>query len=113
MAICSAAGTGGGELNILLLTQFFGFTAAESAPLSGVFILVSAICRFTINFRQKHPFKNKVAPDYEVVLAMFPCVLIGTNLGVILNHTLSPGVSLCLLTLLLIFVFIKTIKKGI
>ena len=51
MAICSAAGTGGGELNILLLTQFFGFTARESAPLSGVFILISACCRFIINFR--------------------------------------------------------------
>lgn len=66
-----------------------------------------------INWNQKHPEKKATSIDYDIVTLMLPVVLLGSFLGVQLNIIVPNAVLLILLTVLLIFLSIKTLIKGV
>ena len=113
LAFCNAAGIGGGGIVIPICLIFFRFDTTHSIALSNFNIFVASITRFIMNFRTKHPERNAVVVNYEVVMIMLPCVLIGGLIGVQINSMLPDIVILVLLTLLLIYMTYSSLMSGI
>lgn len=113
IALCNAAGIGGGEIIVAVLIVFFEFSTKSSAVLSNVCIFTASFARFILNFKQKHPEKKATSVDYDIVTLMLPVVLLGSFLGVQLNIIVPNAVLLLILMLLLIFLSIKTTIKGV
>ena len=65
-----------------------------------------------MNFRMKHPNKDKVAIDYDAAMVMLPMVLCGSSFGVLLNSVLPDAIITILLTLLLFCTCIKCFFKA-
>lgn len=113
IALCNAAGIGGGELIVAMLIVFFKFSSKSSAVVCNVCIFASSLTRFIMNLKQRNPEKKAISIDYDIVTLMLPVVLLGSFLGVQLNIIVPNVMLLLILTLLLIFLSIKTTLKGI
>ena len=115
LALCNAAGVGGGGIVIPICIIFFRFSTTHSIALSNFNIFSASITRFILNFKSKHPLKLKkaVIVDYEACMLMLPAVLLGGLIGVQLNSILPDVVVLVLLTILLIFMTYKSVMQGI
>lgn len=113
IALCNAAGIGGGEIIVAVLIVFFEFSTKSSAVLSNVWIFTASFARFVLNYKQKHPEKKATSVDYDIVTLMLPVVLLGSFVGVQLNIIVPNAVLLLILMLLLIFLSIKTTIKGV
>jgi len=112
IALCNAAGIGGGELVVAILIVFFQFSTKSSAVLSNVCIFIASFCRFVMNLKQKNPERNATSVDYDIVTLMLPVVLLGTFIGVQLNIIIPNTILLVILTLLLVFLSVKTSLKA-
>ena len=76
-------------------------------------IFTASLIRFIINFKQKHPGKDKLTIDYDIVVVLLPMVLFGIQIGSILNYIL-PAVAITIaLTIVLIYMTYTTTSKGI
>jgi uncharacterized membrane protein YfcA len=62
-----------------------------------------------VNYNLKHPTKNSVLIDYEIVMLMMPTTLMGAIIGMQLNTMLPDIVTLIILTIVLIFMGFKTL----
>ncbi|CDW86733.1 UNKNOWN [Stylonychia lemnae] len=111
--LCTIGGIGGGGAVVPLLMSFFKFETKEAIAISGFSIFVCSLTRFIFNFKQKHPQKDVVAIDYGLASVMFPSVIFGSFIGVMIN-VIFPSLYLqILLTLLLIFLTYDCTKKAI
>lgn len=72
-------------------------------------IFISSLARYILNFNIKHPLKNAVLIDYEIVMLMMPTTLMGAAIGMQLNIVLPDFITLILLTLVLVFMGLKTL----
>ena len=66
-----------------------------------------------MNYKQSHPNKKAKSIDYGIVMVMLPMVLLGSIIGVMINTILPELVLLIGLTLLLIFLAVKSIMTSI
>ena len=82
MALCNAAGIGGGGIVIPICIILFRFDTTHSIALSNANIFMASITRFLLNFRSKHPYRDAVVVNYEIVLIMLPGTLLGALIGV-------------------------------
>lgn len=98
---------------VAVLIVFFEFSTKSSAVLSNVCIFVASFARFMLNWNQRHPEKKATSIDYDIVTLMLPVVLLGSFMGVQLNIIVPNAVLLLILTLLLIFLSVKTAIKAV
>ena len=113
MALCNAAGIGGGGIVIPICLILFRFDTTHSIALSNVNIFMASLTRFILNFRSKHPLKDAVVVNYEIVLIMLPGTLLGALIGVQINSILPDIVILVLLTFLLFYMGYKSLVSGV
>jgi uncharacterized membrane protein YfcA len=114
IGLAAASGIGGGSLIMPIALIFYGFSANLAVPLSNFCIFASSLILFIKNYSQNHPkVKGKVSIDYESVLILYPMVLAGTSIGVILSIIL-PGICITFaLTGVLVFLLYKSSKKYV
>lgn len=70
--LANAGGLGGGGTLTPFMMIFLKLSIFECVPLANVFGMIAAATRFIVNFKQKHPNKQKAAQgklslDYELV----------------------------------------------
>jgi uncharacterized membrane protein YfcA len=111
--LSAAAGIGGGGNIVPILSILFMFGSTESVAYSNWNIFVASIARYIINFNVKHPLKNSVLIDYEIVMLMMPTTLIGASIGIQLNIIFPDLITLILLTLVLLFMGFKTLSQSL
>jgi uncharacterized membrane protein YfcA len=87
------------------------FDAHEAIPISKLMIFTGALTSFIMSLNAKHPSRNTIAIDYNIVLILIPLVLFGTMIGVTLNKVTPPILILIGLTAILIINSYKTITK--
>lgn len=111
--LSAAAGIGGGGNIIPVLLILYRFSSSLSIALSNFNIFISSLLRYIINFNVRHPLKDAVLIDYEIVMLMMPTTLMGSIVGMQFNQVLPDVVILILLTIVLIFMGYKTLKQSI
>lgn len=94
-----------------IIIIFFGADVADGTPISNFCIVISAIMRFIINFRQKHPERPKLMQNYDITVIFMPLVVVGTAIGVMLNSILPTFVSTILLIIVVTYMLINSLKK--
>ena len=111
-SISNAAGIGGGPVMTPILILLFYFDTHYAIPLSQVVIFGGSLIAIALKLSYRHPEKDRPLIYYELVMHVQSFVLLGTTLGVILNAAFPSWLILALLTILLIYISIKTFRKG-
>jgi uncharacterized membrane protein YfcA len=110
-AISNAGGIGGGGLLVPILIFQLIFSTTEAIPLSKLMIFTGAITSFIMGIRNKHPYRDAPALDYNIAGLLIPPLLLGTMVGVTLNKILPPFIILLSLTIVLVINTYKTVVK--
>ena len=113
LAMCNSAGVGGGFVIVPLCLILFRFSTTHSVALSNFNIFISSLTRFIYDFRVKHPLKKAVGVNYEIVMIMLPCTLLGALFGVQINQILPVIGIMITLAILLVFMGFKSLSSAI
>jgi uncharacterized membrane protein YfcA len=112
-ALSNAGGIGGGGLLVPILILKLNFSTSEAIPISKLMIFTGALTSFVMGLKNKHPFRDAPALDYNIAGLLVPPLLLGTMVGVTLNKVLPPFLILLSLTFVLVINTYKTITKYI
>lgn len=110
-ALSNAGGIGGGGLLIPILILQLKFATHEAIPISKLMIFTGAFTAFLMGLKNKHPYRNIPALDYNIGGLLIPMLLFGTMVGVTLNKIMPQSIILISLTLVLIVNTYKTFRK--
>ncbi len=121
-AISNAGGIGGKFLEILIynigggllvpiLILYLNFYTKEAIPISKLMIFTGSLTAFIMGFKNKNPYRNTTAIDFNMAIILIPLVLFGTMIGVTFNKIFPPWMILTLLTIILLINTFKTMKK--
>lgn len=116
IAVCAmlsaGGGIGGGALFIPVFLIVLDLTAHQAVPLSKITIFGLAIGGLLVLVSKRHPYKDTALIDYDLVLLMVPCILLGTIAGVYLNVIFPSFIIVVSLVILLVYTSYKTWKKS-
>jgi len=112
IVISSAAGIGGGGIVVPICLIFFNFSATKAIALTNFCVCVSALAWFVFQLNDKHPRRDSVVIDYEIVMVMLPSTLFGAMFGIQLNTILPDIATLWLLTMVLFYMGVKTLWSA-
>lgn len=113
IALCNAAGIGGGGIIVTIGLSLFQLTPKEAVALSNVVIFFGCVTRYIRNFNNKHPLKDATAIDYGIVTCQLPLVMLGTFIGVQVNELLPELLVFMLLFVTLLWLSYKGLVKAI
>jgi len=74
-------------------------------------IFTGSLTAYLMGMKNKNPYREGTAIDYNIAVVIIPLVLFGTMIGVTLNKIFPPWIILTCLTAILIINTYKTIKK--
>lgn len=112
--LASAAGIGGGGLNLPILVVIFGFGFSKAAVLSLWTVLGNILAQFSLNYNARHPEKlSRPLIYWDVVLVLLPAQLGGASIGVLLSDVFPQTCLVILAMIILLYAGIKTLFKGI
>ncbi|CDW72608.1 UNKNOWN [Stylonychia lemnae] len=111
--LSNAGGLGGGGNLTPFIMIFFNLSLIECIPIGNFLGFISAMCRFVINFRQKHPNNpRRLAIDYEIIELSMPLLYLGTLFGVQIGTRLTEIQLAIVFAIVLFFVAFKTAEKA-
>ena len=110
-ALSNAGGIGGGGLLIPILILILKFETHEAIPISKLMIFTGALTAFIMGLKNKHPYRDAVALDYNIAGCLIPMILFGTIVGVTLNKVMPFSVILICLSFVLIINTYKTFNR--
>ncbi|EIE19332.1 hypothetical protein COCSUDRAFT_44684 [Coccomyxa subellipsoidea C-169] len=112
--LANSAGIGGGPFYVPLLNVVLGFDLKAATGLSHTIVATSAVASSIYGLIQTHPNDpSRPLVDFDVALTFIPALLLGVSFGVLLNVLVPDWLQTALLTVLLLFVINKTVRKGI
>lgn len=110
--VSSAAGIGGGLLNMAILQSIFDYSLNDAKVYSLSCIFGNTFLQVVINCQKRHPLSNlKPIVHWSILLVLLPAEIGGSNLGVLLSSSLSLSYHYLLTIIILIFALIVSIKK--
>jgi uncharacterized membrane protein YfcA len=107
VAAAQSGGVGGGAIFVPLLQVFMEFPVIQASAVSTSLIFVVSLFRFAVvSFRQKHPYKDKIAIDFDVLMLGVPTLMMGSKIGIIIQSAcpdiiLLPAISKAQITFIL------------
>ncbi len=112
-AMANAGGIGGGPIMTPVEILTFYFNTKQAIPLSQVIITAGAAIGLLIRVLLRHPVKKRPLLEYHISMMIIPPILFGSIFGVMVNKILPSVAILSMLTLVLIFITLMTLKNGI
>jgi len=113
MLLSNVAGIGGGGVAIPLAMYFFNLSMKPAIAISSFSIACATVTRYLYNWKEKHPEKpNSTSIDYGMATVMMPLTLIGSLIGAYIYKSFPDMILLIILTLLLFFLSIQSMKKS-
>lgn len=110
--LSNAGGIGGGPLMVIILITIFNFNAYESVPLSQLIIFGGSLTAIFIKVFLRHPVKHRPLIDYDIALLLSSPLLIGASIGVIINLIIPQWLILLIMTLLLGYISIDSMRTA-
>lgn len=112
--LCSAAGVGGGGINVPILLLIFGYGFDTAVILSLFIVLGNALAQSYLNLGKTHPnFSNLPLIYWELIIILLPAQLGGSNIGSILSKILPTSVLYILAFLVLSFASLMSLRKAL
>jgi hypothetical protein len=112
--LASAAGIGGGGLNVPILIVVFGFGFTKAAVLSLWTVFGNILAQFSLNYNARHPeLMSRPLIYWDVVVVLLPAQLGGASIGVLLSDVCPKTVLILLAMVILLYADTKTLLKGI
>lgn len=112
--LSSAAGVGGGALNVPILYNIFGFSYHEAVVLSLCTLMGNYILQVMLNIDKRHPSKpGKPLIYWDAVLILLPAELGGSNLGVILSSIVPDTILYLFAMVVLMIAGALTLSKAL
>ncbi|DBA90206.1 TPA: hypothetical protein ACH3X1_003508 [Trebouxia sp. C0004] len=113
-ALSTAAGAGGGALFVPLFNSLLEFSVKDSAAISQAIITGGAIAGASFALFQTHPqHPDRPLIQFDLALLLIPSLLLGTSMGVILNHMIPVWLITIGLVCFLAYLTCKTAAKGL
>ncbi len=94
-----------------ILIVFLNFNTKEAILISKLMILIGSLTALFTGFNNKHPFRDSISIDYNMVILILPLIASGTVIGELLNKFLSPVLILIILCFTFIIYTFKNLKK--
>ncbi len=113
LGLAQAAGVGGGGILVPFCIIFFGFDTKEAVALSAFCLYIAALTRWFFNWKERHPEKDATSIDYGLATIMLPTEMLGALIGVFINITLPSVVLMVALTILLLLLFLVSVRKAL
>jgi uncharacterized membrane protein YfcA len=111
--VANSGGLGGGGVIIPISLAFYKFDTRESIAMSNVSVFFSSLVRFLLIMKKRHPLKGfGVLVDYNIATLMLPSIMVGATCGVIFNLILPEIVITVGFSVVLILLFIRTVRKA-
>ena len=98
---------------MIILITVFNFDAYESVPISQLIIFAGSLTAIGIKFFLRHPSKQRPLIDYDIALLLSSPLLIGTSIGVIINLSIPQWMILLIMTLLLGYISVDSMRTAI
>ena len=111
--MANAGGVGGGPIMTAVEILTFYFNTKQAIPLSQVVIAAGAFIGLMIRVLMRHPTKNRPLLEYHVSMLIIPPILFGSLFGAMINKIIPTVAILSMLTVVLIFITLMTLKNGI
>ena len=111
--LANAGGIGGGPIMTSFGILTFYFNTKQAIPLSQVIIAGGAFIGLMIRVLMRHPTKNRPLLEYHVSMLIIPPILFGSLFGAMVNKILPTVAILSMLTVVLVFITLMTLKNGI
>ena len=112
-AMANAGGIGGGPIMTPVEILTFYFNTKQAIPLSQVIITAGAAIGLAIRVLLRHPTKKRPLLEYHISMIIIPPILFGSIFGVMVNKIIPSVAILSMLTAVLIFITLMTLKNGI
>lgn len=88
--LANAAGSSGSILTTLFLLFFFGYNENKAIIIAYVLVFGGSIGNFVNVGFKLNPVTGKSTIDYDIALLCMPMMLLGTNLGIVVNRMIAP-----------------------
>jgi len=112
--LSSAAGIGGGSINVSILLALGHFSYETSIILSFFTLLGNLLFQVAINLSKSHPLiSTRPLIYWEIVLIFLPGQLGGSSIGVVLQRILPESMLLLLTLIVLGFAFAFTMNRFV
>jgi uncharacterized membrane protein YfcA len=111
--LSSAAGVGGGSLNVPILMNIFGFSYKKAVVLSLCTLMGNYLLQVLINIERRHPTSpTKPLIYWDAVLLLLPSELGGSNLGVLLSNVFPDTLDYILALIVLVIAGVYSLGKA-
>ncbi|KAK9829540.1 hypothetical protein WJX72_006389 [[Myrmecia] bisecta] len=111
--IAAGGGIGGGGVLVPIFLLVLDFPANVAVALSNITIVGGALANFLFNWHRRHPVLDRPLIDWDLILIMEPCTILGALIGGYINKVSPVWVTTTLLTLLLAVLTWKLALRGI
>ena len=111
--VAAGSGLGGGGVLVPLYISFLDLNPMHAVALSNMTIFGSSLMNVIVNSRRKHPCANRKMINWEIVLLLEPCSILGTVIGGIMNKTFPVMLSVVLMVVFLTLTTIRTFRKAV
>ncbi|EGR33919.1 hypothetical protein IMG5_031030 [Ichthyophthirius multifiliis] len=93
VGIGNVGGLGGGIIKVPLLMILMNYQQRKATFISYCIVLGGCLANSLLILRKQHPLKKKPLIDYNIIMIINPMVILGTNIGIILNVIFPEIVS--------------------
>jgi uncharacterized membrane protein YfcA len=112
-ALANSAGVGGGPIMTPILVCLFCFNTHTAIPLSQVTVFGGALLAVGMKIPNRHPTRDRPLINYQLIMLVQAPLLFGTAFGAIINTILPSWLIELLLTMMIVVMCYKTLKKGL
>jgi uncharacterized membrane protein YfcA len=112
-ALANSAGVGGGPIMTPILVCLFCFNTHTAIPLSQVTVFGGALLAVGMKIPNRHPTRDRPLINYQLIMLVQAPLLFGTAFGAIINTILPAWLIELLLTMMIVVMCYKTLKKGL
>merc|ERR1719265_2502344 len=115
--LCAAAGIGGGGIIVTVLMFFGRLDPYDAVPLSKFIVFTGSLISLALNLpktiAEAASGSGKELINWAVVKAIVPMALLGTLVGVVMNHAAPGWAIVIVLSGILLFMTYTICKKGL
>ena len=113
-ALAVSSGVGGGLFWVPLFTALMQFSVKSAAALSQSCVAGGCLGGTLYSIMQRNPiFDSRPMIDYSLTLVLMPALVLGINIGVMLNYILPALIISSILLVLLLLISFRTLQQGI
>lgn len=112
--LCSAGGIGGGGIYVTVLMVAGGLSARDAIPLSKSIVFFGSVSSLILNLgKTVSKTSTESLIDYNLCRLVVPAALLGTLMGVFLNHNAPDWILITILCIVLLFMSYMTIRTAV